>query len=261
MESYINPLITYNSNVIGTVNVLEAVRITESVRVAIIVTSDKCYEVNADIKRYKESDRLGGLDPYSASKAACEIITQSYIKSFFDAEDKANISSVRAGNVIGGGDWSENRLVPDCIRDIEKGEPIRLRHPKSIRPWQHVLEPLSGYLLLGKYLFDEGNDFQGPWNFGPDNSETNSVEHIVNEIVKQMGTGKIEYEENVSDYKESNILLIDNNKAMENLKWSPRLSFKKIISMTLKEYQIQNFTLNEVFQQRLSHIKYYFNLK
>jgi CDP-glucose 4,6-dehydratase len=167
LDSYKDPLYTFETNTMGTVNVLEAIRHTPSVKAAIVVTSDKCYDNKEWIYGYRETDPMGGVDPYSASKGACEIVASSYIRSFFNGENTANVATVRAGNVLGGGDWCANRIVPDCIRALQDNKPITIRNPDAVRPWQHVLEPLNGYLLLGASLYASGKSYFGPWNFGP----------------------------------------------------------------------------------------------
>ena len=258
IESYKNPLDTYKSNVMGTLNVLELVRIHKFVRGALFITSDKCYDINSENINYRENDKLGGVDPYSASKAACEIIIQSHIKSFFSTKDSSHVASVRAGNVIGGGDWSKNRLVPDCIRSINENRPIILRNPNSIRPWQHVLDPLNGYLMLADRLLSNKIDFQGAWNFGPKEKSEYSVLEVVQQIIIQIGKGSVEINVSPNEYIESKILLIDITKAMKKLNWYPKIGYEKMIKMTVEEYMVDDMNENEVFQQRIDHINDYF---
>ena len=257
IESYNDPLSTYKTNVIGTLNILEAIRESGLVEVAIIVTSDKCYEINTSKISYKETDSLGGIDPYSASKAACEIITSSYIKSYFSINNKTNIASVRAGNVIGGGDWAENRIVPDCIRAIEMNQPIKLRNPGATRPWQHVLEPISGYLRLGEALHKKEKDYQSAWNFGPALGHGISVEEVAKAITRYFGKGDIFHEKTSTTIKESQFLAIDIEKSIKLLGWSPKLNFDETIRLTVEEYDISSFSKDEIFNQRINHINYY----
>jgi len=184
MDGYKKPLKTFQTNVLGTLNVLEIAMRAPTVKSVIIVTSDKCYQNFSTSKSYKETDPLGGIDPYSSSKAAAEVISQSYLKSFY-LKSKIGLATVRAGNVIGGGDWSKNRIVPDCIKSIFKNSKLILRNPNYIRPWQHVLDPLNGYLLLGMKIFFNPKKFSGPWNFGPSYKQVKSVRAVVNLIFKK----------------------------------------------------------------------------
>ena len=181
LESYNDPVETYSTNVMGTVNILEVIRHIDSVRAVVVVTTDKCYENRECDYGYRETDRLGGKDPYSASKAACEIVINSYLQSFFNLENTVSVASARAGNIIGGGDWAENRIIPDCIRSLRKDEPIIVRNPQSVRPWQYILEPLSGYLKLGACLYKDGKEYSGAWNFGP--KDTITVKGLVEEVI------------------------------------------------------------------------------
>jgi len=180
--SYDDPVGTFSTNVIGSVNLLDAVRRCASVRSLVYITSDKCYENVEWIWGYREVDQLGGRDPYSASKAAAEIAFSSYDRSFFEVRPLMGAATTRAGNVIGGGDWAVDRIIPDCIRAIEMGEPIRLRNPLATRPWQHVLEPLSGYLLLAAKLYDEPKSWGGAWNFGPTSNEVRTVKMLLKRL-------------------------------------------------------------------------------
>ena len=188
--SYINPVETFETNVMGTINVFEACRITESVKAIVNITSDKCYENKEWIWGYRESDPLGGYDPYSASKGCAELVTSSYRKSFFNPEDYSKkhntlLASARSGNVIGGGDWGKDRLIPDIVRAISKNEKLYIRNPKATRPWQHVLEPLSGYLFLGQMLLEGKTEFADAWNFGPNEGCHTDVETVVKKIKRR----------------------------------------------------------------------------
>ena len=195
LESYVNPYLTYTVNAIGTLNILDSVKETKTVKSLICITSDKCYANNFSTKGFKENDKLGGEDPYSGSKASAEIMINSYQKSFFNGL-KCGVASARAGNVIGGGDWSENRLIPDAINSIVNNKSIYIRNPNYNRPWQHVLEPLYGYLMLGKKIYNEPKKYSGPWNFGTKKNTVTNVLTIVKEIVKLWGKGKININKN-----------------------------------------------------------------
>lgn len=178
--SYEQPVETYEANVMGTIHVMEAIRVTRSVKVAVMITTDKCYENKEQLQGYKESDPFGGYDPYSSSKGACEIAIQSWRKSFFNPKDYGkkhivSLASVRAGNVIGGGDWAKDRIIPDCIRALEAGEVIDIRSPRAVRPWEHVLEPLSGYMMLAQKMWDNPTKYCEGWNFGPEDDSVSTV--------------------------------------------------------------------------------------
>lgn len=262
LDSYKDPLQTFTTNVIGTLNVLEAIRKNSGVKAAVMITSDKCYENREWLHGYRESDPLGGRDPYSASKGAAEIVISSYIHSFFHENNAPAVASVRAGNVIGGGDWAENRIIPDCIRSLKQNRPIEIRNPHSVRPWQHVLEPLYGYLLLGSALSGpDGKTFCGPWNFGPHPCNTVTVEALVQEIIRKWGGGSYHINESEQKYKESNMLALDITKAIHLLKWYPALSLKKSVQFTIDEYQIEGLSEDAVFQERAAHIDEYMNIQ
>lgn len=272
LDSYKEPLYTFQTNVMGTVNLLEAVRHTPSVKVAIIVTSDKCYENQEWIYGYREIDPLGGKDPYSASKGAAEIVTSSYLRSFFYQNNTANIASVRAGNVIGGGDWAAHRIFPDCMRALLNNKPIIVRNPESVRPWQHVLEPLSGYLTLGSLLYTDGKKYSGAWNFGPLSKSMVSVQQLVEETIKQWGKGKyiIKNKGNNTAHRspltahiasEAEFLHLDISKAVNKLKWYPVLDFKQTIKFAIEEYKVDGWSAKEIFEQRINHINNYIELR
>jgi CDP-glucose 4,6-dehydratase len=239
--SYGNPKETYDVNVGGTVNVLECCRLCDSVKVIVNVTTDKCYENKEWVWGYRENDRLGGYDPYSSSKACSELVSEAYRKSFFNPEDYAlhgkSLSTARAGNVFGGGDWQHDRIVPDCIRHLEKGEPIVVRNPHAIRPWQHVLEPLSGYLLLAERMFEEPAAYAGAWNFGPENSSFLTVGSLVDGIVKSWGTGLWEDHSIPEAVHEANLLKLDITKAKTLLGWSPEWKIERAVSETVRWYR------------------------
>lgn len=233
-ESYKKPKETYEINSLGTLNLLEACRTAKSLKSLICVTSDKCYESNYSLKGFKESDKLGGKDPYSGSKACAEIIVKTYIDSFFK-NSKIAVATVRAGNVIGGGDWSENRLIPDAVRSINKNKTIIIRNPKFNRPWQHVLEPLYGYLWLGYKLAINKNKFSGAWNFGTNKNTVTNVEQIVQMILNFWGAGKYKVIKNKKFYEQSNLQL-NITKAKKILKWTPKLTIKKSVELTVDWY-------------------------
>jgi CDP-glucose 4,6-dehydratase len=260
LDSYEEPLSTYSTNVMGTANVLEAIRHVPSVKVAVIVTSDKCYENREWVYPYRETDPLGGDDPYSASKAASEIITRSYSKSFFNGCDKASIASVRAGNVIGGGDWANNRILPDCVRALASETPIVIRSPEAVRPWQHVLEPLSGYLRLASLLYTNGTEFSGAWNFGPSRQNVITVKQLVEEIIKQWGAGSYVVKSSEDGHKEAGRLSLDISKAINKLGWKPVLDFAQNIQFAIEEYKTDKLSDEEIFDQRVQHIEQYTKL-
>jgi len=235
--SYDDPAATFSTNVMGSVNLLEAVRRCESVRALVYITSDKCYENVEWIWGYKENDPLGGRDPYSASKAAAEIIFSSYTRSFFDQRLSLGAATSRAGNVIGGGDWAVDRIIPDCIRAIEAGEPIRIRNPEATRPWQHVLEPLSGYLLLAARLYEEPKRWGGSWNFGPSSREVRTVHNVAEIIIRQLGKGSIEIVESETQAHEARLLQLNCEKAHHLLGWYPRWNVEQTTEATAQWYK------------------------
>jgi len=234
------PKATFDINVGGTVNLLEVVRKTESVGVVICVTSDKCYERRGWEWGYREHDPLGGTDPYGASKAAAEIVAAAYQESFFSMGPgvRTGLATVRAGNVIGGGDWAQDRLVPDCIRALMAGEPILVRHPEAIRPWQHVLEPLAGYLLLACRLWDQPERYSGPWNFGPKPDSAWSVADVVQEIIRLWGHGAWQGAESRATVREAASLRLCSDKAMSLLSWRPQWNLQAALRRTIDWYRL-----------------------
>lgn len=239
--SYENPVETYETNVMGTINILECIRKTYETRIGIMVTTDKCYENREQIWGYRETDPLGGYDPYSSSKGATEIAISSWRNSFFNPKDYEkhckSIASVRAGNVVGGGDWSRDRIIPDCIRALEKGEPINIRSPRAVRPWEHVLEPLNGYLLLGQRMLEEKNRYSEAWNFGPEMDSIVPVWEIGEKLIRYYGEGflrDISSEENVH---EAQLLSLDISKARFKLGWRPRWNIDRTIEKTVEWYR------------------------
>ncbi len=242
--SYDSPLETLDTNIMGTVNILEAVRQTHLSTNMVVVTSDKCYENQEWLFGYRENDHLGGYDPYSASKGAVEIIVSSYRRSFFNPMNfeihGVNVCSARAGNVIGGGDWSQDRIVPDCIRFLEENTPIIIRNPLATRPWQHVLEPLGAYLILGTKLFSsdtkEREKYCSAFNFGPVISSNRTVEVLVQEIIKNWGKGELKF--NIGDaVHEATLLNISSDKAYHLLQWHPVWRFEETIKNTVLWYK------------------------
>jgi CDP-glucose 4,6-dehydratase len=225
-ESYTNPRETYEINVMGTVNLLEAARKVESIRAILNVTTDKCYENKEWLWGYRENEPLGGYDPYSNSKGCSELVTSSFRSSFFNPKDYKNhgvsLASARAGNVIGGGDWAADRLIPDFLRSIELGEKIKIRSPHAIRPWQHVLEPLSGYLNLCEKLYSGGPSFAEPWNFGPDERDAENVEWIISKICSLWGSDAAYELEKYPQPHEASYLRLDCSKAKSLLGWNPK---------------------------------------
>ena len=249
-ESYLNPKETYDINVGGTVNVFECCRLTESVKVIINVTSDKCYENKEWIWGYRENDPMGGHDPYSASKGCSELITAAYRNSFFDPqkfnEHGKSISSVRAGNVVGGGDWQKDRLIPDCIRALESNKPIEIRNPAASRPWQHVLEPLSGYLLLAAKMYSEPVKFSGAWNFGPNYGSVISVGEVVSMIVENWGQGEWIDTSDKSAPHEAKLLSLDTSKVRNMLNWKPQWNIENAVKNTVEWYK--HYGKNDIYQ-------------
>lgn len=239
--SYDIPVETYETNVMGTINILEEIRNSKSVKVGILITTDKCYENKEQIWGYRENEAFGGYDPYSSSKGACEIAIHSWIKSFFNPKDYdkhgKSIASVRAGNVIGGGDWAKDRIVPDCIRALEENKDIEIRSPKSIRPWEHVLEPLSGYLLLGQKMLEEPTKYCEGWNFGPTLDAIVNVWEVASNIIKFYGKGKLKDISNPNDLHEAKLLLLDITKARFELGWKPTLTIEQSIELTVDWYK------------------------
>lgn len=256
-DSYLRPVETYETNVMGTVNVLEAMRGVPTVRSAVIVTTDKCYENREWEWGYRENEPMGGYDPYSSSKACAELVTSAYRNSFFNqtryAEHGVAIASARAGNVIGGGDWAVDRLVPDIVRALGRGEAVKVRSPKAIRPWQHVLEPLAGYLLLAERLYVDGPQFAGAWNFGPFDSDARPVEYIVDQLVRLWGDGASWMLDSDVHPHEATYLKLDCSKARGRLNWLPRWSLDTALEYIVGWYKaeargedMRAFTLNQI---------------
>jgi len=233
-ESYKKPLLTFDINYRGTLNVMECVRLSNFVKSVVIVTSDKCYESNFSSKGFKETDILGGVDPYSASKSSTEIMVRAYRESFFKKTNRIAVATGRAGNVIGGGDWSPKRLIPDCIKSLRLNKTIFIRNPKFNRRWQLVLEPLKGYLMLALKQYREPLKYSGAWNFGTKPNSVTDVKTLVNHIIKFWGSGKIKIKKN--NFYEQQNLQLNIKKAEKYLKWKPTYNIKNSVKMTVDWY-------------------------
>ncbi len=256
-ESYSNPIETYSTNVMGTVNLLESIRKIGDVKVILNITTDKCYEPNESSKGHVETDRLGGYDPYSNSKACSELVTSSFRNSFFNPKeyDKHGISlaSCRAGNVIGGGDWGKDRLIPDIMRGILNNEIIKMRNPNSTRPWQHVLDPLNGYLTLIEKLWSSGSEFSEGWNFGPQESDEKSVKWIVEKLIGQYSKDiKLDLNNN-NNLHEENYLRLNCTNANSRLGWVPKLNLEQGLEWIVEWYNHyeQNNDMREASEQQI----------
>jgi len=254
LPSYEKPKETFDVNIGGTVNVFEAIREIGGVKAIVNITSDKCYENKEWIWGYRENDRMGGLDPYSCSKGCSELITNSYRNSFFN---DIPLSSVRAGNVIGGGDWNQNRIIPDCIRFLENNKDIEVRNPQATRPWQFVLEPLYGYLLLASKMYKNKNRYTGAWNFGPDPNNSLSVEDLVNKVIHYWGSGNWKQPFYEDKLHEAMNLNLDINKAINYLGWKPVMNIEDTIRETVAWYKNPDVD----YQFDVDQIKYYDRLK
>ena len=228
--SYQEPVNTYTTNVIGTVNVMEAARKCPNLKAIVSVTTDKCYENKEWEWGYRENEPMGGHDPYSSSKGCAELVTSAYRRSFFSCDNTASLASARAGNVVGGGDWAEDRLIPDALRAFEKSKPVVIRNPLSTRPWQHVLEPLSGYLVLAQELFINGDSFAESWNFGPKDEDCKTVKWILDEMVKAWGNNVSWTLDKKNNPHEAGFLKLDCSKAASKLKWTPKWNLQFTIN-------------------------------
>jgi CDP-glucose 4,6-dehydratase len=262
--SYANPVETFATNIMGSVHLLEAVRECKDIKVVINVTSDKCYENREWVWPYRENEAMGGYDPYSNSKACAELVTAAYRSSFFNPkyykDHGVALASARAGNVIGGGDWASDRLIPDFIRAILADEAIIIRNPNAIRPWQHVLEPLSGYLILAEKLFIHGSQFAEAWNFGPDDENTKSVEWIANQLITNWGgDGSFKVDTKISNLHEAHFLKLDCSKAKTALNWKPQWNVAEAIQKICAWHKthidgqnMRDYSLNEIDQYQRS---------
>ena len=253
LQSYETPLDTYSTNVMGTAHVLEVLRKTRGARAAVVVTSDKVYDNREWSWGYRERDRLGGRDPYSSSKACAELVTAAYRHSFLDRAGVA-VATARAGNVIGGGDWAKNRILPDLARAVRAGQPLTVRNPTSTRPWQHVLDPLEGYLLLAQRLVEQGpQPDQGAWNFGPGSDSVQPVSRLVDDAVKAWGDGATWNHQEVPQAHEAGLLAIDATRSRTLLGWQPRLGYHEGVRWTVEWYkalaggrEMEGFTLQQI---------------
>ncbi|MFI5203026.1 MAG: CDP-glucose 4,6-dehydratase [Flavobacteriales bacterium] len=247
--SYSNPMETFEVNTIGTAAVLDTLRWLEKKCSVVIITTDKVYE-NHESPAYKETDRLGGYDPYSASKAAAELVVTSYRNSYFNINQfdshQKSIASARAGNVIGGGDWSRDRIIPDIIKALLANEKVIVRNPKAVRPWQYVLDPLHGYLLLALNLDKNHQQFSGAWNFGPENNDQVTVQQVVETAIKKWGHGSFEISDKKSEFHETALLTLDITKACRELNWLPRNNSQQSIDKTIEWYKQPSDKLKEV---------------
>ena len=258
--SYDIPVETYETNVMGTINVMEAMRVTDSVKVGVMITTDKCYENKEQIWGYRENEPMGGYDPYSSSKGAAEIAIASWRRSFFNPADYGTkhhvaLASVRAGNVIGGGDWALDRIIPDCIKALEAGKPIDIRSPKAIRPWQHVLEPLSGYMLLAQKMWKEPTKYCEGWNFGPRAESITPVWDVAQDVVKCYGSGTLNDVSDPNALHEAKLLMLDISKAKFRLGWEPRMNIHQCVELTVEWYT--RYTKEEVYSLCINQIQKY----
>jgi CDP-glucose 4,6-dehydratase len=239
--SYQSPVETYATNVLGTVHLLEAVRSTPSARAVVVVTSDKCYENQERPQAYREHEAMGGHDPYSSSKGCAELVTSAYRRSFFHPDSwtghRVGVASARAGNVIGGGDWAPDRLVPDIVRAWAAGEPVVIRNPEAVRPWQHVLEPLCGYLSLAERLYEDGARFGEGWNFGSADEDAKPVRYLVSELARLWGEGARWQGDAAPKVHEAHLLRLDSAKACARLGWAPRWSLDETLAETVEWYK------------------------
>jgi CDP-glucose 4,6-dehydratase len=260
-KSYKNPVETYMSNVIGTANVFEAIRKTDTVKTLVNITTDKCYENKEWVWPYRENDELGGYDPYSSSKACAEIVTSAYRRSFF-TDGKVGIATARAGNVIGGGDFSEDRIIPDIVEAIQNNKEVILRNATAIRPWQHVLDAIYGYLVLAMNLHENVKRFEGAYNFSPSSNEVYNVESITKIFIDTIGKGSYKIDSSLANLHEANILKLDPSKAKNLLDWETKFSTKEAIIFTsewfknyIKAGDIYNFTLKQLdeYEQKINN--------
>lgn len=261
--SYEQPVETYEANVMGTIHVMEAIRSTNSVKVGVMITTDKCYDNKEQMRGYKEDDPFGGYDPYSSSKGACEIAIQSWRRSFFNPEDygkkhHVSLASVRAGNVIGGGDWALDRIIPDCIKALEQDKVIDIRSPKAIRPWEHVLEPLSGYMLLAKKQWEYPTEFCEGWNFGPESESVSTVWEVATELIKNYGKGELKDSSNPNAVHEAKLLMLDITKAKTKLGWKPRMNMQQCMELVADWYK--RYQAEDVYQLCVEEIGKFSNL-
>lgn len=258
--SYDIPVETYETNVMGTINIMEAIRATDSVKVGVMITTDKCYENKEQIWGYRENEPMGGYDPYSSSKGAAEIAISSWRRSFFNPNDygkkhHVSLASVRAGNVIGGGDWALDRIIPDCIKAIEAGEPIAIRNKKAVRPWQHVLEPLSGYMLLAQKMWEEPTKYCEGWNFGPRAESISTVWEVASKLIENYGSGDLKDMSDPNAVHEANLLMLDISKAKFKLGWEPRMNIDQCTALVADWYK--RYKTEDVYSLCIEEINEY----
>ena len=267
--SYDIPVETYETNVMGTINIMEAIRYMDNQPkvefnnhpvVGVMITTDKCYDNCEKLKGYVETDPFGGYDPYSSSKGACEVAIQSWRRSFFNPKDyghkhRVSLASVRAGNVIGGGDWSKDRIIPDCIRALESTKVINVRSPKAVRPWEHVLEPLSGYMLLAQKMWESPSEYCEGWNFGPEQESVLTVWEVASEIVDNYGFGTLKDVSDPNALHEANLLMLNIDKVKTRLGWHPRLNARQTAHLTSDWYK--RYKNENVYQLCVEEIKYF----
>jgi CDP-glucose 4,6-dehydratase len=261
--SYQNPLETYQTNVMGTAHLLEAMRYIDSVRAAVIITTDKCYENTEKLTAYAETDPMGGYDPYSSSKGCTELVVSAYQRSFFSKEKytthRLAIATARAGNVIGGGDWSQDRLIPDALKAFEAEKTLSIRNPAAVRPWQHVLDPLAGYLVLGQRLFESGPLFIGAWNFGPHTEDEKPVSAVIDTLAQILGPTARWERDGTTHPHEASVLRLDFTKAREQLGWQPRWPLNVALNKTVAWHQavkanqnMHEFSLTQIAEYSVS---------
>ena len=263
--SYQYPVETYATNVMGTVHVLESARAIKSIKATVVVTTDKCYENKEWAWGYRENDAMGGHDPYSSSKGCAELVAAAYRNSFFSGPDSQNsIATARAGNVIAGGDWSADRLIPDAIKAFESNQAVRIRNPLATRPWQHVLEPLSGYLILVQQLYSHGSKYSSGWNFGPQDDGNRSVKEVIELMIQQWGGSARWEQDGLEKPYEANLLKLECSKALSQLGWGPKWSLEIAVRKTVewqkafqRKEKMLEFSLNQIkdFQKLLSREK------
>ena len=266
--SYDMPIETYETNVMGTIHIMEAIRATDSVKVGVMITTDKCYENKEQIWGYRENEPMGGYDPYSSSKGAAEVAISSWRRSFFNPKDYGikhyvSIASARAGNVIGGGDWALDRIIPDCIKALETNKDIDIRSPKAVRPWQHVLEPLNGYMLLAIKMWNNPTNYCEGWNFGPRTESIATVWDVATKLIANYGKGCLNdiSDQNVNVLHEAKLLMLDIHKAYFKLGWEPRMNIDQCIAMVADWYKryskedVYSLCVDEI-NQYLSYSKY-----
>lgn len=256
--SYEIPVETYETNVMGTIHVMEAIRNTPSVKVGVMITTDKCYDNNEQEEGYVETDPFGGYDPYSSSKGACEVAIQSWRRSYFNPADygkkhTVSLASVRAGNVIGGGDWALDRIIPDCIRALEAGCPIDIRSPKAVRPWEHVLEPLSGYMMLAQKMWNAPTMYCEGWNFGPEAESVSTVWEVATALTQSYGKGELKDSSDPNALHEAKLLMLNITKAKNRLGWKPRMNMKQCMALVADWYK--RYQTEDVYSICIEEIK------